>query len=88
MTPEDVMQMANLAIWTVIKTAAPVILVGMGVGLVIALFQAMTQIQEMTLTFVPKILAIFLTLVVMMSFMGSKISELGNQVFDSIVSIK
>jgi flagellar biosynthesis protein FliQ len=52
------------------RSAAPLMLVGLAVGVVISLFQALTQIQEMTLVFVPKILAIFITLLIVLPFMG------------------
>ena len=57
------------AIWTLIIVVAPVMLVGLVVGLIISLFQALTSIQEMTLTFVPKILLVFMSLVIFLPFM-------------------
>ena len=59
MNEADVIDVAQDAIWVIIKIAGPVMFVALIVGLVISLFQALTQIQEMTLTFVPKIIAIF-----------------------------
>ena len=53
------------AIWTLIIVTAPIMLVGLVVGLIISLFQALTSIQEMTLTFVPKILLVFMSLVIL-----------------------
>lgn len=66
--------------------SAPVLIVALGVGLVIAFFQALTQIQEMTLTFVPKIAAIFLTLALSLPFIFSTLLRLSDRVFDLIVS--
>ena len=57
------------AIWTLIIVVAPIMLVGLVVGLIISLFQALTSIQEMTLTFVPKILLVFMSLVIFLPFM-------------------
>jgi flagellar biosynthetic protein FliQ len=62
MTVDTVVQIANQALFTIIKTAAPLLLVSLCVGLIVSVFQTVTSIQEQTLTFVPKFLAIFLTL--------------------------
>jgi flagellar biosynthetic protein FliQ len=69
MTPEFVITFAQEAIKTTILVSLPVLLIGLGVGLIISIFQAVTQIHEMTLTFVPKILAILLGLLVFGSWM-------------------
>jgi len=66
----EVLDVAREAIWALIKVASPLMLVGLAVGVAIALLQALTQIQEITLVFVPKILAIFLTMLAMLPFMG------------------
>ncbi len=65
MTIDDVTAIASNALFTIIKCAAPVLLVSLCVGLIVSIFQTVTSIQEQTLTFVPKILAIFLTLMVL-----------------------
>jgi len=65
MTVDIVTQIIRDALFTIIKTAAPMLLVSLVVGLTISIFQTVTSIQEQTLTFVPKILAIFLTLMVL-----------------------
>ena len=70
MNGAEVIDIARDAIYTLVIVAAPLMLVGLIVGVVISLFQALTQIQEMTLVFVPKILAMFLTLVLALPFMG------------------
>ena len=57
-----VQQLAGDVFKTILLVSAPALLVGLAVGLVVSLFQAVTQIQEMTLVFVPKMLAVFLTL--------------------------
>lgn len=62
MTDADVLDITIQMIWTIIKCAAPLLLVSLVVGLIISIFQTITSIQEQTLTFVPKLLAIFITL--------------------------
>ena len=65
MTVNDVTAIAEQAIYTIIKCAAPMLLVSLCVGLAVSIFQTVTSIQEQTLTFVPKVLAIFIALIVM-----------------------
>ena len=60
-----VINIARQTVWIIVKTAVPVLLVSMIVGLVISLFQTLTSIQEQTLTFVPKLIAILLTLMLL-----------------------
>ena len=69
------MDVGRDAIFTLLIVAGPVMAVALVVGLTIALFQALTQIQEMTLTFVPKIIAIFLSLLVLLPFMGASLAS-------------
>lgn len=73
MTGPEVLDVAREAIYTLIIVSAPVMLVGLAVGVIISLFQALTQIQEQTLAFVPKILAIFVSLLVALPFMADKL---------------
>jgi flagellar biosynthesis protein FliQ len=70
MSGPEVMDVARDAIVTLLLVAAPLMLVGLIVGVAISLLQALTQIQETTLVFVPKILAIFLALLVALPFMA------------------
>ena len=86
MTPGEVLDIGAEAIWTMLAMAAPVMLIGLGVGLIIALFQALTQVQEMTLVFVPKIIAIFLTLLVFLPLMGALLSGFMQTIADRIVA--
>lgn len=65
MTIDDVTAIASNALFTIIKCAAPVLLVSLCVGLIVSIFQTVTSIQEQTLTFVPKVLSIFLTLMLL-----------------------
>ena len=69
MGPGEVVDVGREAIWVLLKVAGPVMLIALAVGLAIALFQALTQIQEMTLAFVPKMFTIFISLTVLMPFM-------------------
>jgi len=69
MSVNDVLVIGNEAIMVALKIGAPVMLMALACGLIISILQALTQIQEMTLTFVPKILVIMLSLVVLMPFM-------------------
>ncbi|NRG18029.1 flagellar biosynthesis protein FliQ [Rhizobiales bacterium] len=86
MTGAEVLDVAREGIWTLIIVSAPVMIIGLLVGIVIALFQALTQIQEMTLVFVPKIIAIFVTLLLALPFMGQALSGFTNTVADLIVA--
>jgi len=86
MTPGEVLDIATQAIWTLLGMAAPVMLIGLAVGLMIALFQALTQVQEMTLVFVPKIVAIFLALIVFLPLMGALLSGYMDMIIDRIVA--
>ena len=70
MTGPEVLDVARDAIVTLVIVSAPLMLVGLAVGVAISLFQALTQIQEMTLVFVPKIIAIFITMLIALPFMG------------------
>jgi flagellar biosynthetic protein FliQ len=64
------------AVFTVITTSAPLLLVSLAVGLIISIFQTVTSIQEQTLTFVPKILAVFVTLMICGSWMMTNLTEM------------
>ena len=74
------------AIWTIIIASGPAVAAGMIVGVVIALIQALTQVQEMTLTFVPKILAIMITIGISAPFVGAQINLFTTLVFSRIQS--
>ena len=69
MTVNDVSDLMSEAIYTIIVTCAPLLLISMVVGLAISLFQTITSIQEQTLTFVPKILAVFAAIMILGHFM-------------------
>lgn len=86
MTGADALDVGREAIWTMLAMAAPIMMVGLAVGLIIALFQALTQVQEMTLVFVPKIIAIFLALVVFMPLMGAVLGTFMSNIADRIAA--
>jgi flagellar biosynthetic protein FliQ len=73
MTGAESLDVARDAIWTLIAVSSPLLVVGLVVGVVVSLFQALTQIQEQTLTFVPKILAMFVTLLLALPFMADSL---------------
>ena len=74
MSVDTVTAIASEALFLIIKTAAPVLLVSLVVGLLVSIFQTVTSIQEQTLTFVPKVIAIFLTLMLLGHWMLDSIS--------------
>jgi flagellar biosynthetic protein FliQ len=84
MNEADALELIRSAIWTVILSSGPAVAAAMGAGLIIALLQALTQIQEATLTFVPKIVAIFIALTIGAPFIGSQIYALTEQVYSRI----
>jgi flagellar biosynthetic protein FliQ len=72
-TGPEVLDIARDAILTLVLVASPLMLIGLAVGVVISLFQALTQIQEMTLVFVPKILAIFVAMLLLLPWMADSL---------------
>jgi flagellar biosynthetic protein FliQ len=85
-TAAEVLDYAREAIWLMLAMSAPVMITGLAVGVSIALFQALTQIQEMTLVFVPKILAIFIALLIFLPLMGGLMSGFMVSVADRIAN--
>ena len=75
MTDQLIMDFARDAIYTVIITAGPLLLVALAVGLLVSIFQTITSIQEQTLAFVPKILAVFVALLIFGGFIGNAMLE-------------
>ena len=74
MTIDEVTAISSKALFLIIKVSAPVLLVSLIVGLIISIFQTVTSIQEQTLTFVPKIVAVFLSLILLGNWMLSEMS--------------
>ena len=83
MTADIVVDIAREALWFIIKCSAPMLLVSLVIGLLVSIFQTVTSIQEQTLTFVPKIIAIFLTLVLLGSWMMNIMVEYTVQLWSS-----
>ena len=84
MNEADALGLLQSTIWTIVMAAGPGIAAAMVVGIAVALFQALTQIQETTLTFVPKIIAMLVVLTLTASFIGSQIFLFTEQVYARI----
>lgn len=84
MNERDAIDLVQQAIWTIIVGAGPAVGAAMLVGIVIALFQALTQIQEMTLTFIPKIVVILVVMALSGSFVGAHIYAFTEQLYARI----
>ena len=87
MNQTAVLEIAQGALWVVLLTAGPIMMAGLLIGLIIALFQALTTIQEMTLTFVPKIIIIFVAIVIFLPFMMTTVIEFSLTLFDRIAVV-
>lgn len=87
MSPDEVLVVANDAIFTLLKMGAPILGIALAVGLVVSLFQALTQMQEMTLSFVPKVAAMAGTLLIFFPYMMSTITGFGERLFERIAGI-
>jgi flagellar biosynthesis protein FliQ len=86
MTGADVLDVARDGILTLLIVAAPMMLVALVVGVAVSLLQAVTQVQEMTLVFIPKILAIFLALLIGLPFMGDVLQGYMTRIAERIIS--
>ena len=84
MTEGDVLDLLQMSIWMVVVGAGPVVLASMAVGVSIALLQALTQVQEMTLTFVPKLIVVFVVLSLTASFIGAQFYVFTERVYAQI----
>ncbi len=86
MSIEFVVDVCRKAIQTSLMVAAPLLLAGMIVGLIVSIFQATTQINEQTLTFIPKIVAVFLTLLIMTPWMIQTMISFATGIFTAIAT--
>ena len=84
MTPQTVLTLAQQALWTTALVAAPLLLTALAVGLVVSIFQAATQINESTLSFIPKLLAMFAALVIAGPWMLALLIDYVQRLFTSI----
>ncbi len=87
MNATDVLEISRDAIWVMLKISAPLMLVALVVGLAISLVQALTQIQGQTLTFVPKILLLFVVFVLTIPFMSTTLIEFTRELMAKAVGI-
>lgn len=82
----DALELVRTAIWTIILVSGPAVGAAMLVGILIALFQALTQIQEVTLTFVPKIVVVLVVMIITGSFVGGQIYAFTELVYGRIIT--
>ncbi len=82
----EVLDISREAVFTLLKVVTPVLLVALFVGLIIGIFQALTQIQEMTLAFVPKIIGVFVALILLFPFMFNQMKTLTEGLFNRIIN--
>lgn len=87
MSPDVVMDISREVIWSVVKVSAPLLIVSLIVGLIISVFQTITSIQEQTLTFVPKFIAIMIVLLIAGGWMMNSVSELFIDIMNQIPTI-
>lgn len=84
MTPETIMQLAQEALWVTALAAAPILLTALSVGLLVSMLQAATQVQEMTLSFIPKLVAMAIALMVVGKWMLYLLMNFTEQLYQSI----
>jgi flagellar biosynthetic protein FliQ len=87
MNEAAVVEVGREALWVILKIAGPIMASGLVIGLLIALFQALTTIQEMTLTFVPKIIVIFTAVIIFLPWMMQTVTVFTQQLFDRMISL-
>ena len=87
MNQAEVLEISRLTFFVILKAGGPIMAAGLVIGLIIAVFQTLTSIQEMTLTFVPKIIIIFAAVIVFMPFMMTSVLEFSNTLYDMIVGL-
>ena len=84
MTPEFIISLTQETIMTILWISAPIVIVATAVGLIVSIIQAATQIQEMTLVFVPKMIAVFLGMAMFASFMLDTLARFTTTIFDMV----
>ncbi|MDQ0217062.1 flagellar biosynthetic protein FliQ [Peribacillus cavernae] len=84
MSPDYVIQVAERGIYTILIVCGPILLIALGVGLLISIFQATTQIQEQTLAFVPKIVAVLLGIILLGPWMLGHMLSYANEIFSNL----
>ncbi len=88
MTEAEILDIARQAIYTILKLGGPAMVLALIVGVSISVFQALTQIQEQTLTFMPKIIVIFLSMLVLLPFMFETLNAFTHDMVDRIIAIR
>ncbi len=87
MNEVEVIDIGRDAVFTMLKISGPILLVGLTVGLTVSVFQTLTHIQEMTLTFIPKITAVFTSLIFFMPWMLTQLTEFTQRLMDTIIAL-
>ncbi len=87
MNETEIIEVGRETLVVVLTVGGPVLLAALGIGLLVALFQALTQMQEMTLVFVPKILVVVITLIAMAPFMVNRMQVFMQQLADKIIGL-
>ncbi|MCH9844406.1 MAG: flagellar biosynthesis protein FliQ [Alphaproteobacteria bacterium] len=87
MEQQEVLEFGRYAVITLLSLSLPLLMISLGVGLAISLLQTLTQIQEMTITFVPKIIVIFISIFLLMPYMAGKLSAFMDFVANAIINI-
>ena len=85
MTGELVIAVAERAVWVILLTSGPLLIVALVSGLIVSIFQATTQIQEQTLAFVPKIIAVLVAIVFFGPWMLARVTAYATDIFDNLV---
>ena len=87
MNEASVLEVGRSALWVILKIGGPIMMAGLVIGLIIAVFQALTSIQEMTLTFVPKIIVIFVAIIIFLPYMMGTLISFSNSLFDRMIAL-
>ena len=87
MNQADVLEISRMTFLVILKAGGPIMAAGLVIGQIIAIFQTLTSIQEMTLTFVPKIIIIFAAVIVFMPFMMTSVIDFTNNLYDKIIGL-
>ena len=85
MTAETVISIAERAVWVILMTSGPLLIIALVTGLSVSIFQATTQIQEQTLAFVPKIVAVLVGIIFFGPWMLSKVTEFASDIFENLI---
>ncbi|SDA55266.1 flagellar biosynthetic protein FliQ [Lachnospiraceae bacterium G11] len=83
MTVDEIVAIANRALYLIIKVSAPVLLVSLAIGLIVSIIQTITSIQEQTLTLVPKIIGVFVTLMLLGHWMLTQMTDFMNELWSN-----